>query len=175
MNLAHAFALSSLPWLLSSVQAGEVYRCTDANGRLAYTSDPSTYSGCVPARIDVTQPSEEEAARVQEERERALAEEREAEWLRLEEREIRAKEVAAEAALRQARAAEEAARQQESTSQQPAVPLGYYPYWGYGRGGFVPTHRPLPRPHDRPNPPMANQPGAGPSDADIQRRMGSGR
>lgn len=175
MHSTSLLATLSLAALAASSQAADVFRCVDAQGRTAYTSDPSAFPGCVPARIEVAQPSAEEAARAQEQRERAREEEREEERQWREEREIRAKERAADAAVRQAQAAEEAARQKESAIYQPTVPLGYYPYWGYGRGGIIPTHRPHPQPPIRPNPQMEAQPGAGPSDADIQRRMGSGR
>jgi hypothetical protein len=118
--------------------AAEVYRCVDGNGKPAYTSNPSSFADCRPANLKVTEPNPDDVARAMDRRQRLQEQEREEAERARQERELRAKEAAAEAALRQARAAEEAAKAQRSTQYEPAVPLGYYPYWGYGRGAVVP-------------------------------------
>ena len=118
--------------------AADVYRCVDGKGRPAYTSNPGAYSNCLPANLKVTQPSADETSRAMERRQQDLDKEKEDEDRARQERELKAKEAAAEAALRQARAEEEAAKRPPPVQYEPAVPLGYYPYWGWGRGVVVP-------------------------------------
>ncbi len=127
-----------------------VYKCVK-DGKVSYSSKPPAGNGdCVREEIKVYEPKPEEVARQLEDMRRWKEREIEEQNAINQERELRAQEIAAEAALIQARAAEEEQRRQREF---PPPVIGYpltEPYWwGIGSGQIYlqPWFSGNPRPH----------------------------
>lgn len=161
--------------------ADDIYKCVK-NGKTSYLTEPKADSGqCAPAALRDDKPDPAEVARLLEQRKAREEANQKANEAAMKERELRAQELAASAAARNARAAEQSLRlQQQAPSalmpDYPYYPYSYYPpYWGGGivaypgngqqrprEGGGVPSHG---QPHRSPSPivsqpaPIVSQPG----------------
>lgn len=144
--------------------ADTVYKCI-RNGKPSYTTAPrDTDSQCQEAGLRDDTPNPAVVEKAQEDKKRREDADREAYEAGLKEREIRAKELEAAAAARNARAAEEQLRlmrqQPQSEPLNPMLVYPYYqPYWGGGARPPMPP-RPLP-PHPLPPQPRPREAGGG--------------
>lgn len=128
--------------------AEPVYKCV-VNGKTRYTSTPPAEGGqCQETIIRDDGPKPEELARMREEKQRKQEEERIANEAELKEREVRAKEIEAAAALRRARTQEEQLLMLQQQPQYDSSPVLAYPYWGGIIGRPLPA-LPPPRPPGR--------------------------
>lgn len=147
------FALVSLATLCfafsgPATSANTVFKCVK-DGKTNYTSDPKPTDGqCAAEVIRDEGPSPEELARLLQEKKLRQEEEAQQEEAALKEREVRAKELEADAESRRARAVENALLRRQTQPMatpnfgyQPTYP--YYPYFPYGWSGTVPL--PVPR------------------------------
>jgi hypothetical protein len=146
LKLTVVLVAAALPFVFPASAADSVYKCV-VNGKTHYRSSPPAAGGdCKQTEILDDGPKPEELARLLDEKKRKQEQERVANEAAIKEREIRAKEIEAAAALRRARAEELQILMQQ---QQPAYTQSYpYPYyWG---GGII---RPLPPAPTLPSPP----------------------
>ncbi len=149
-------AFSVLFTSLPVIGADPIYKCV-IDGKVSYTSDPAMAGKCPQTVIRDEGPKPDELTRILEEKRLRQEEDRRADEADRKEREIRARELEAEASARRARAAEEELLLLKQSQSYPP-PDSTYPYfWGGGMSGFIP---PRPGFKDRPFPPhTGNMPG----------------
>jgi hypothetical protein len=130
---AHQSIAIGAAWALAccgqAMSADTVYKCVK-EGKVSYASNPSANNGqCQQTVIRDDGPKPEDLARLLEQKQLRLEEDRKAQEAALKEREIRAKELEAAASARRARAVEEELLLLRQNPPAPAPTVGY-PYWG---------------------------------------------
>jgi hypothetical protein len=149
LKLTAVLVAAALPLVFPASAADSVYKCV-VNGKTHYMSSPPAAGGdCKQTEILDDGPKPEDLARLLDEKKRKQEQERVANDAAIREREIRAKEIEAVAALRRARAEELQVLMQQ---QQPAYTQSSPFFWG----GII-VH-PLPPVHKPPSPPPAYPP-----------------
>ncbi len=129
LTLAGVFAATILAFCIPLSHAQTVYKCVK-DGKVGYYAQPPVGGGqCTQEELKVYEPKAEDVARQLEDMRRWKEKEIEEQNATNRARELRAQEIMAEAALRQARAAEE---EQRRRLQEPPPVIGYpysLPYW----------------------------------------------
>ncbi|MCI0654112.1 MAG: DUF4124 domain-containing protein [Methylococcaceae bacterium] len=167
-------ALASVLLLIQGVEAQQIYKSVDKNGKVIYSSQPASGAVKVETVAPPAAPSQQEVERAQQR------------YLELEARDAEREEGRREQErenLRQRQIEEDLALKRKIANRKPpkviVVPNPYYqdPYYGggYWGGPYPPPHRPIePKPLPAPEPPHSNQSFAPVGGAPLYRKSGSG-